>query len=146
VAVSSKLRDPGASLADLGAMSLEGKSYAAARLTFAPGTGESPEDWYIVYRDEASGRVHAMAYIVTYGTTVEKANQEPHAIVYDRYEEVEGVPVAVECSFRLWSKEQGIHGERIGRLLLSGPRFVMPAADAFVKPAGAREEKLPGAP
>lgn len=144
LAVPMKLRDPGTRLEELGTKRLQDKELAAAKLTFASGTGDAPDDWYILYRDPSTGRLHAMAYIATYGRSVEEANKEPHAIVYTRYTEIDGVPVATEASFRGWSAEQGIQGEPIGRFVLEAPRFVTPAKDAFTAPKDAREDKLPG--
>jgi hypothetical protein len=79
-ALPMKLADPGAHLQLLGERSLRGKVYQAVRLTFDPGVGDTPEDWYVLYRDPSSGRLAAAAYIVTYGKSATAASKEPHAI------------------------------------------------------------------
>lgn len=140
-----KLDDPGARLEDLGTLPLRGgERLPAARLTFGDGVGDTPDDWYVTYRDPESDRLVAMAYIVTFGTPVEKAEEEPHAIVYEGFEEVGGVPVPLRWSFYNWSQEGGIEGDPIGRVVLESPRFVTPKAGAFEAPTGAREDTMPG--
>ncbi len=138
-----KLGDPGTNLAVLGAKELRGEACHAAKLTFDPGIGDTPDDWYIVYQDPESGRLRSLAYIVTYGTTAEKAAKEPHAITYDEYVDVEGVTLSAKWTLWLWSEEQGVHGDPLGVATLSNLRFVEPAPDAFAKPADARADSLP---
>lgn len=141
LAVPFKLADPGTHLVPEAERQLAGATYATARLTFAPGTGDSPDDWYILYAEPDSGRLKAMAYIVTYGgVSPEKAEQEPHAIVYDRFETVDGVTLSTSWSFYNWNQTQGVTGEPIGGVTIRGLRFVDAAADAFTRPAGARIE------
>lgn len=145
LAVPMKLRDPGTHLEPLGERPMrQGAAFLAARLTFDPGTGDTPDDWYVVYRDPATDRLAAVAYIVTYGTPLEEAEKEPHLIVYADYVEVGGVPIPTTWTFYHWNPEEGGHGEPIGEVKLSGARFLTPAPDAFVRPADSQEDPLPG--
>ena len=144
-ALPFKLRDPGTRLEDLGQLPLSGTAYDAARLTFEPGTGDTPDDWYVLYRDPASSRLAAAAYIVTYGTPTEQAEADPHAITYEDFEEVAGVQVPTTWRFWLWNEEEGIHGEPIGRATLENVRFGPAPAGAFERPEDAREDALPAA-
>jgi hypothetical protein len=146
MAAPYKLDDPGTRLEPLGELDLFGTPHEAARLTFDPGTGDAPDDWYVLYRDPETGRLAAMAYIVTFGTSREEAEQEPHAIVYREHVEVEGVPVPTVWELYEWSEEKGVNGDPIGRLELSDPRFVDAGDDTFRAPEGAREEPMPAAP
>lgn len=144
LAAPYKLRDPGSHLEPLGPRPFVGGELPAARLTFDAGVGDSPDDWYVVHRDPASGRVAGLAYIVTYGgTDPEEAAREAHAITYEDWVEVEGVPIATRWRFWNWAPDRGIHGEAIGEVELEGFRFVTPAADAFTAPEGARRDELP---
>ncbi len=138
-----KLRDPGARVALLGERNLRGATFETAKLSFESGVGDTPDDWYVLYRSPESGRLAAMAYIVTFGTSLEEAEREPHAVTYDEYTDVEGVPVPTRWTFWMWSEEQGIHGEPIGEVTLVDPEFVAPPEDAFAPPEGARKEELP---
>lgn len=143
VALPMKLRDPGTRLAVLGERTLRGKKVTAARLTFDRGVGDTPDNWYVLYADARPGRLAAAAYIVTYGKTASAAAKEPHAISYDGYVALDGIQIATKWTFWHWSERDGIPGEPIGTGTLTGPHFVQPAPDAFVRPPGAREDKLP---
>ncbi|MEM9596851.1 MAG: hypothetical protein AAGD06_21455 [Acidobacteriota bacterium] len=144
LAAPMKLRDPGTHLEDLGDVPLaDGRTAPAARLTFSDGIGDTPEDWYVVYRNRDSDRLAAMAYIVTFGKDLAKAEEEPHVIVYGAFKDIDGVTVPTRWSFYDWNSEQGVVGEPIGRATLDNVRFVDPAADAFVAPRGSRPEPAP---
>ncbi len=139
-----KLRDPGARLEPLGSKTLRGDSFETAKLTFEPGTGDTPDDWYVLYRSPESDRLAAMAYIVTFGTSREEAEKEPHAVTYDEFTDVSGVPIPTRWTFWMWSEAEGIHGEPIGGVTLENPEFVTPDPKAFLLPENARKEELPG--
>lgn len=145
LAAPMKLQDPGTKLEDKGKLPLGDKEYPAAKLTFENGTGDTPDDWYVLYRDPDNDRLHAMGYIVTYGKGKEKASEEPHAIVYNDYKEVEGVQIPTLWNFYMWSEEEGISDEKIAEVALKDPKFVEVPENAFTKPAGAVEAKLPKA-
>lgn len=137
-----KLRDGGTTLVLAQPMTLNGKPHATAKLTFAAGTGDAPDDWYILYRDPDTGRLNAMAYIVTYGKKPGEAD-EPHAIVYEDFQTIDGVTLSTTWKFYNWSREQGRHGDMIGQVTLRNVRFVTPQPGAFDKPADAKEDPLP---
>lgn len=109
-----KLQDRGARLESTGEANLRGTRMQTARLTFATSTGDAPNNWYVLYRDPDSSRLAAMAYIVAYGTAREEAEKEPHAIVYEDFQNVEGIPMSLRWMFWNWSKEKGITGEPLG--------------------------------
>jgi len=147
LAAPMKLRDPGARLEELGRREMGGASYDAARLTFAPGTGDTPDDWYVVYRETDSDRLGAMAYIVTYGTPKEEAEAEPHAIRYLDFTEVGGAAVPTTWDFHHWNEEQGIHGDPIGRMALTEVELLGAGEELeegfFTPPEDAREVAMP---
>jgi hypothetical protein len=145
LAAPMKLDDPGTHLEPLGRRPFrDAQELEAARLTFDPGVGDTPDDWYVLYRGD-DGRLAGMAYIVTFGKTVTAAEEEPHAIVYDGWVEVGGVHMPTEWTFHQWSEERGVYGDPIGRVELAGPRFVEPPAAAFAPPPRARLTPLPEA-
>ncbi|MEO1652927.1 MAG: hypothetical protein AAFU64_05240, partial [Bacteroidota bacterium] len=125
-----KFSDLGAQWEDKGDLSLGEKSYPAARLTFSSEVGDTPDDWYIAYREPENDLLNALAYIVTFGTTTEKANEEPHAITYHDYQEIEGIPFAQEWKFWQWNEQDGL-GDEIGSATLSNIQFVAPETDFF---------------
>lgn len=139
-----KLQDDGSQLKDLGPRPYrDGKSLPAARLTFGAGVGDSPDDWYVVYRNR-DNQLESMAYIVTFGTDVAKAEKEPHAVTYHAPVTVDGVTFSSQWSFWNWSEDQGVHGDAIGRVELSNIQFVKPQADTFKAPEDSRPEAVPG--
>ena len=138
-----KLDDPGSTLTPLGPLWLDAAEYDAAELTFDAGVGDTPDDWYVCYRDLETNRLAAMAYIVTYGSTVEKAGEEPHAITYHDFQNVRGAVVAMTWKFWQWDREQGIHGDPIGEVRLANLRFINAAANAYQRPMDAVEEVVP---
>lgn len=151
LAVPMKLRDPGAHLELTGDRTLGGKTYDTARLTFEDGVGDTPDDWYVLYRDPETSRLAAMAYIVTYGTSVERASQEPHVIVYDDFQEIdaglegETVTLPTRWTFWKWNEDEGTEGDQLGAANLADPRFVRPDLGAFDRVEGAEKAGLPGA-
>ncbi len=47
--------DPGAVHESLGRKSFQGQEYDAVRVTFQKGTGDTPDDFYLLYLDPGSG-------------------------------------------------------------------------------------------
>lgn len=138
-----KFEDSGTQWEPMGDTRLGKESYRTARLTFITGTGDAPDDWYIAYQDRETDRLHALAYIVTYGgTSVSDAEREPHAIVYEKYEHVEGIPIATEWTFWIWSAEEGL-GKQLGRASLRNIAFVQPEPGFFLPEQGAVPVALP---
>ena len=144
LAAPFKLADPGTHLQPSGTLPLEDKLVATRKLTFDEGVGDAPDDWYIIYPDLATNRLAAMAYIVSYGKSVEAAEEEPHAIVYHDYETIDGVALSMRWTMHHWSTEKGPHGDPIGEVQLRNVEFVDVDETTFAKPDDAREDKLPG--
>lgn len=128
-----KLTDPGTNWSEMSEQSLDGQSYERAKLTFEPGTGDAPDDWYILYASPETQLTYAMAYIVTYfGSNQEEAMENAHAISYHDYSEVDGIPMATEWKFWNWSPEKGLE-DQIGGAILSNIRF-LEASDQLFTP------------
>ncbi|HAS41100.1 MAG TPA: hypothetical protein DCS93_11505 [Microscillaceae bacterium] len=113
------------------------KAYDVQKLTFAGSTGDSPEDWYIVYADKETHQLDVAAYIVTAGKTKEKAEADPHAIEYANYEKVDGIPVATQWIFWGWKADKGLT-EKIGEAKISNVKF-LDVEDSFFKAEGMKE-------
>lgn len=143
-AVPYKLQDPGTRWELLGRRPVRGTDSAtAAKLTFVSGTGDAPDDWYILYANDSTGLLECMAYIVTFGKTSEESQEaEPHAIAYNDYGIVDGVPVAGRWNFTNWDMAEGISGER-GEALISNIRFFDDTDGIFSLPEDALPVPLP---
>lgn len=126
-----KLNDGGTVWNDYPDKALNGKNYAVEKLSFTSGTGDSPDDWYVVYADEETDLVYASAYIVTMGKSKEKAEEDPHAIVYKDYKEVEGIPIASKWEFRGWNEKEGLT-DLLGEATLKQVKFVELPNDFFI--------------
>ena len=115
-----------------------------AKLTFGERIGDAPDDWYVVYANPENHRVEGLAYIVTFGPkTKESAEKEPHAIVYSHYERFQGVTLATEWAFRLWSAKAGVHGPNLGAAKLSNIESLEDEGTLFQAPPGSVEAPIP---
>ncbi len=133
-----KLRDQGARLAlvESKGVALDGSD--DAKLTFAAGTGDAPDDWYLLYRDRRSGLLEATVYIVTYARDATKAATEPHILRYLDFKTMDGVTLATRWQFFNWNEAQGQHGAMLGEWTLANVKFVAVAPATFQRPEGAR--------
>lgn len=126
-----KLADPGTFHEFLGEQPLNDKMYPATKLTFNDGVGQTPDDWYIVYKDKDSDLLAAMAYIVTAGgTSIEEAEEDPHAITYEAYADVMGIQVATKWNFWTWNKA-GELNKLLGSATISNVKFIKKTDELF---------------
>lgn len=143
LAAPFKLDDSGVNLKSFGEKKLLGKMYDVAKITFGSNVGDSPDDWYILYRDKETKQLKAMAYIVTYGKKGKSSAKEPHAIVYNNVKKVKGVSLATDWKFYNWSLEKGVFGDSIGTASVSELEFKKNDDALFKAPAKSVEAKLP---
>ncbi|MDZ7879062.1 MAG: DUF6503 family protein [Saprospiraceae bacterium] len=118
---------------------IDNNEYARAKLTFKNGTGDTPNDWYIVHRNKATGYLSAMAYIVTFGQkTVSEAEKHPNGITYDDFITMEGVQFATTWQFWKWSELRGFYDAK-GVAQIKNIRFLEPTINTFTPPSGSKE-------
>ncbi len=137
-AMPFKLTDPGTVWEEQQDRMLDSTSYKTAKLTFESNVGDSPDDWYVVYKDPETSRLKAAAYIVTFSKDQEKAEEDPHAIVYSNYETVQNVSFATGWSFHNWNQENGF-GEKLGEASIKNLKFFDPEADYFAVPENSKQ-------
>ena len=137
MALPYKLSDPGTIWNAVPFDTLQGQTYNTQKLTFADGTGDSSLDWYILYTNQETGLIDVAAYIVTYSSGTEEAEEDPHAITYHDYRDVDGIPIAHEWKFWAWREIGGLT-EQLGDATLANIRFEEETAEMFAQPAGAR--------
>ncbi|MGD1845139.1 MAG: hypothetical protein ACFB10_07070 [Salibacteraceae bacterium] len=126
-----KLSDPGTFWGEFASKRLMDKQWLSGRLSFASGTGDSPDDWYQTYFDPETHQVKAAAYIVTFGQSAEAASEDPHAVVYEDYQEVDGVPIAHRWLFYGWREKEGLT-DQLGEAFVSNVEFAAVNEDKFV--------------
>lgn len=110
------------------------EDYVTQKLTFISGTGDAPDDWYVVYANKSTNLIDKAAYIVTVNGNKEEAEKNPHVINYIDYKEVEGIPIATKWLFWEWEKNVGVTKE-IGNATLTNIKFISANKDYFAPDA-----------
>ena len=135
----NKLSDPGTIWNSYENKEKDHEKYNTEKLTFKSGTGDAPDDWYIVYADKKTNLIEKATYIVTLKAGKEEAEKDPHAIQYLDYKEVDGIPIATKWIFWGWKEGVGLTDE-LGNATLSNIKFIKmdenyfkPGADFKVK-------------
>jgi len=119
-----KLSDPGTNWSEVTEANLNGNVYNSQKLTFGDGVGDAPDDWYITYSNLESNLMEVAAYIVTAGgSTVEEAEEDPHAISYHDYKDADGIALAHSWQFWEWRKDSGLM-RQLGTAELSNFKFL----------------------
>ena len=124
--------DPGVRLSEPETTTMwdDSTEYASVRMTFAPGTGDTPKDQYRLYIDPKTKRLKACAYVVTYRALLpDSVDSTPeHPLVYEDFTTVNGLvvptkytiymapgqPIAM-CSIRDWSFGRPFDESRMSR-------------------------------
>ncbi len=133
--------DPGAVQESLGKKMFDGQEYDAVKVTFRQGTGDSADDFYVVYLDPKTKQLKMVNYLVTFaalrkGRPLDQL--EPHALVFEEWQDAGGLRVPKRGSFYKW-KEEKIEGEPLGVMEFSNVQFSerSPDSSKFAKPADA---------
>lgn len=135
-----KLSDPGTRWQPLPDRVLEGYDCRSGRLSFEPGTGDAPDDWYLVFSDKKDGLLRGAVYIVTYGgKDAEAAGKNPHAIIYSDFRPVEGIPIAHTWTFYGWDTDSLDKKEALGTAVIRNVHFAAENPEDFAVPAGAKK-------
>ena len=123
-ALPYKLADSGVNIELKDKMQMaEDQMMNAFKMTFDAGTGDAPDDYYMVYTNDQNQMMGA-GYIVTFGgTPTDKAEENAHAIVYENYKKVDGIPIATNWKFYNWTAEKGIYGDAIGDATITNVKF-----------------------
>ncbi|GAA4274402.1 hypothetical protein GCM10022258_36980 [Aquimarina gracilis] len=135
-----KLNDPGTQW-ELGSnKALDGVDHQTAKLTFEPGTGDAPDDWYVIYTDPNNNSLKAAAYIVTFGSAgdTSKAEADPHAIHYKDFTLVDGIPFATKWEFFGWKEDKGMTN-KLGEATITDITFLNEEGTIFDTPDNAKE-------
>jgi hypothetical protein len=132
--VPFKLRDKGVMVErDIDRLS-EDTPYNTAKMTFAKGTGDSPDDWYVLYKNMQTNRLEGMAYIVTFGGK-KPDEATPHAITYHDWTTLDGISFPSTWKFREWSVEKGF-STVLGEGKIKNIRWVKNLKGVFDVPIG----------
>jgi hypothetical protein len=123
-------------------VNLNQKVDGITRMTFDAGTGDAPDDWYDLYINRDTNMLEYAGYIVTYGgTPADQAALNAHAIGYEAYQELDGIPIAHEWKF--YNYNNGVDNSQVtGEATLTKMQFIKMDEQLFSKPADAVEITL----
>lgn len=98
------LADPGVTLAAADPIAVEGQTLGQVYVTFAPGTGDAPDDYYYLLLDPATHRVAGVRYVVSYGPFNPDGGHTPETIMlYDGAQTVDGITLQTGFRSFLWN-------------------------------------------
>ncbi len=142
IGVPFVLADPGVLLAMDGTMDFEGTTYDLVRVTFAPGTGDAPDDYYLVLVHPETRRVGGVRYVVSYPGYYPDGGHSPEKLMaYDGVQTIDGI--VFPETFRTFTWADGRPGDLVTETSMTDVVFRPATPDsAFAVPAGA--EVLPG--
>ncbi len=145
IAVPFVMADPGVKVATAGQGSLEDKTYDLVKVTFEAGTGDAPDDYYILYLDTETRRMGAVRYVVSYKGFFPEGGHTPEKImIYDGENEVDGIKFAKSLRSYKWDAEAQKLGEKATQNVFDQVKFQKDLKPAFfTKPEGAMvQEKM----
>ena len=100
------LADPGVRLAEAPADTVEGRPVDVVRVTFEPGTGDAPDDYYDLLIDPETSRVRGVRYVVSYaGFNPDGGHTPETTMLYDGAQTVGGV--VLQEGFRSFASATG---------------------------------------
>jgi hypothetical protein len=143
VGIPFVLADPGTRFERLDDAELDGKTWNLVKVTFSDGTGDAPDDYYIVYLDPDSHALHALRYVVSYpgfeGVMFEEGGHTPETLMrYTEPTQVDGLGFHRRLDTWKWNADDGVPGDPRVKVEVGDHRlgFEVPAAD-FAPPEGA---------
>jgi len=141
-----KITGEGIDLSEFERRTVRGKEYVTFKQSFASGMGDTPDDWYRYFIDPGTGHVEALAYIVTYGKSKEKAEEQASIVFYQDLQDFGGVEFAKRYEFWYWDEATGeLEGDSPKGVAVVNSVAYLAESDAdFSIPEGATLEPLPG--
>ncbi|WP_299439632.1 DUF6503 family protein [uncultured Aquimarina sp.] len=135
-----KLSDPGTKWEMQDDRTLNNIPHSTAKLTFEAGTGDAPDDWYVIYADPVAKSLQAAAYIVTFGSDgdTSKAEADPHAIHYKEFTTVDNIPFATKWDFYGWTSEKGMTDTLLGEATITDITFLESEGALFDDPENSK--------
>lgn len=130
--------DPGARYESLGTSSLDGRTQDVVKVSYEAGTGDSPDDYYILHLDTETHRVHALRYVVAYPAFFPEGGHTPEKVMRYALADVQGLWMPQTLHTSTWNAETNAPGDVVTEIDVSRIRFGQTyAATAFDPPEGA---------
>ena len=129
--------DPGVNAEFLGQREIGGMSYNVVEFSYDDGVGGSPKDVYLGHFDPATNQLGLLLYTVTFSSGIPSTNY--NAMVYNEWEEVQGLLVPTRLTSHPWDKEKEELGAARGSMEFKNIVFdtSAPQSSLFEKPAEA---------
>jgi len=137
ITLPMRLSDGDAVLASPQTRPLGARQCPTMGLSLKDRSGRVPDIPYIVYEDPEDHRLCATAFAMPGKWSLREGDDDPMAITFYGYENVDGVTFATEWRIFRWHGETGIYGRPIGSARVFNLEFVTPKKEKFVPPAGA---------
>ncbi len=132
------LADPGVELAAAGPGTFEDQPCDLVRATFTEGTGDAPDDYYVLYLRQDDHHLVALRYVVSYPGFFDEGEHSPEKLMsYDGAQTVAGITFAEKHRTFLWTGS-GV-GEQVTETTVTEVAFLpVTLPEAFEVPKGAR--------
>ncbi len=132
VAMPFVLADPGVNLQKQGTADLKGSTYDVVKATFGENVGDSPDDYYVVYLNQETGRLGALRYIVSYpGFFPDGGHSSPDLMIYEGEVTVDGITLAETYPTYAWDAETSERGDKVTAVEMSDFEFRPETPDAY---------------
>jgi hypothetical protein len=104
-------QDPGVHVAEAGTATLgdDPTEYVALRMTFGEGVGDTPDDYYLLYVDPETHRLHGCEYVVTYRALLPEGVEHtpPHDLIFDEFTSIGGL--VLPTAFTIYEKDGSVY-------------------------------------
>lgn len=140
------LADPGTRFDRLDDTELNGETYRLVKVSYEQDTGDTPDDYYIVYVHPESKRVDAIRYVVSYPAFFPDGGHSPEKLMrYLDHRQVGGLRVAHRYETYAFDVASGERGEKVTEVDVRRVRFGERwPADLFAPPEGAHIDESQG--
>lgn len=142
LAAPYKITGPGTYLSPIESIQLPQGQFLTTKQTFGSDQGDTPDDWYQLYFDPKTHMLKQMAYIVTYGKTLEQAEKSVSVIQYEDYIKLNGVSLSTHWKFSYFSLTEGLKKPK-GEGFISNLKFIPASDDYFRIPEDSQEVLIP---
>ena len=99
-----------------GKLPKDDKTYITIRMTFEPGVGDTPDDYYLIFIDPDTYLMRGAEFIVTYGAMLDLFNMPedvtflgPMIKVFETYDTVDGLKIPT--TYKTYTPDGTIYGD-----------------------------------
>ncbi|MTB51169.1 DUF6503 family protein [Lewinella sp. W8] len=132
------LADAGINFSSLPETEMNGNIYKLVKVTYDTGTGDAPDDYYVLYLNQRTGQLDALRYIVSYPAYFPDGGHLPEKLMQITGKtEVDGILLPTGYATSWWN--DGVPSETITEITVADYAF-MPEMEpaAFAMPDGAK--------